>query len=142
MDYVKKYTIAIPQDKKMQDAYENGWEIETKTIEDEKLLFDDLFEVYVKNIDDTEYIDLNSEIFHELNTIGVWNSLNQFATYGSIEDYEEGDIKELQQMQNAYSYLKSINNTSLSKESKKIIDNIINLIEKAIQKNVGIYFFF
>ena len=136
------YCVAIPQTMAMQNDYENGWEIDTITVEKEKLSLDDIFEVYVKNPDDTEYINFYDDVYNELDKIGVWDTLNQISSGEYIEAYEEGDITNIDELKEVYTYLQSIKEKALSENAKKAIDGMLYLIDKAIKNNVGIYFFF
>ena len=138
----KKYWIVIPQTITMQNHYENGWEIDTTTIEKENLLLDDFFDVYVKNPDDTEYINFYDDVYNELEKIGVWDTLNQISSGEYIEAYEEGDITDTNELKEVSTYLESLQIKTLSENAKKTIINILSLVNKAIKKNLGIYFFF
>jgi hypothetical protein len=138
----KKYWIAIPQTVSMQNDYKNGWEIETSTIEKENLILDEFFNTYVKNPDNTEFINFDTDVYNELDKIGVWDTLNQISSGEYIEAYEEGDITNIDELKEVYTYLQSIKEKALSENAKKAIDGMLYLIDKAIKNNVGIYFFF
>jgi hypothetical protein len=138
----KKYWIAIPQTVSMQNDYKNGWEIETSTIEKENLILDEFFNTYVKNPDNTEFINFDTNVYNELDKIGVWDTLNQISSGEYIEAYEEGDITNIDELKEVYTYLQSIKEKALSENAKKAIDGMLYLIDKAIKNNVGIYFFF
>ena len=139
---MKKYCIAIPQTISMQNDYENGWELDITVIENKKLILDDIFDVYIKNPDDIEYLNFHDDVYKELDGIGVWDTLNQISSGEYIEAYEEGDIKDMKELKGVYSYLQSLENESLSNSANKTVKGISDLIENALKKGVGVYFFF
>ena len=139
---MKKYIIAVPQHKDMEDDYQNGWEIETNLIESLELKKDDVFEVYVRYPAQTEYISLSSKEFNTLEKHGIWDSINELVSENIfIEEYEEDEILDIQNLMKIIDFLENKKKV-FSYEMMLLIDKVLVLIRKAIQNNVGIYFFF
>jgi len=138
---MKKYIIAIPQNKEMEDDYQNGWEIETSLIEKLNLKEDELFYVYTKFPEKTEYISIPSEVFRELDINEVWETINKMDTNALIDTYEEAEIRNKNKLVEVENFLNSIKE-NFSDETTLVVNKIILLIRKAIRNNVGVYFFF
>jgi len=139
----RKYWVAIPQNIAMQNNYESGWEIEIKTIEEENLILDEFFNTYVKNPDDTESTLFYTDVYNELEELGVWDMLSQISSGDyAIEAYEEGDITDSDELKEVYTYLQSIKEKPLSEDTEKTIEGMLYLVDKAIKNGLGVYFFF
>jgi len=132
--------IAIPQNKKMENEYINGYELELEFIKQNNLELDEIFEVYVEE-DKTKYINFTNKHFIELENYGIWDELNTIPNiFIGIELYESADIPN-KFLKKVLEYLKE-DKEGLSKEAKQVIEEMILLFEEAIEIGVGVYFFF
>ena len=138
---MKKYYIAIPQSIKVEEDYQNGWEIDKNLIKELNLKKDDFFDVYVKNQEETKYIELTPEEFNFLENNEIWDTMNQIDSSAMIDDYEESEIRNPTSLIRIVNFLETKEN-EFTIEKNKIIKEIIELIQLAIKHKVGVYFFF
>ena len=132
--------ITIPQSKKMEKDYINGYELDDEFIKKNNLKFDEIFEVFIPEPNKTNHICISHK-FVELVNYGLWNKINSIPDiYIGIEEHENADIPN-KYLKKILEYLKE-DKEGLSKEAKQVIKEIISLFEEAIEIGVGVYFFF
>jgi len=138
---MKKNWIAIPQNKRVEYDYQNGWEIEDETIKKENLKLDEFFDLYVKDSSKTKCIGLSDKEYYELDKLGIWDNLNNISPNALIDHHEEAEITNPEELEDVIIFLRK-NIDLFSKESNKVILELIDLIEEALSIGVGVYFFF
>ena len=138
---MKKYYIAIPQSIKVEEDYQNGWEIDNNLVKELNLKKDEFFDVYVDNPKETKYITLTLEEFNFLEINEIWDTMNQIDSNAMIDDYEEAEIRNPNSLIRIIHFLNTKEN-EFTIEKNKIIKEIIELIQLAIKNKVGVYFFF
>ncbi len=113
-----KYIIIVPKNKKAE-----------KALDYDQAKNGDLMELFLTK--EEFYILWNADVFDLLNEVGdAW-----------IDEYEEGDITSAENLQKSIQALQAkdySHNTQLS----ALVNKLIQLMQEALKRGVGIYFYF
>jgi len=113
-----EYTITLPKNKKAEEALNYN---QAKN--------EDLIELSLTK--EEFYILWNAEVFDLLNEVGdAW-----------IDEYEEGDITSAERLQKSIKALQA-EDYSHNAQLSALVDKLIQLMQEALKRGVGIYFYF
>ena len=115
---MRRYVIIVPKNKKADDRFFHGQSID--------------IELTRWWLTKKEFSTLwNAEVFDLLNEVGdAW-----------IDEYEEGDITSAERLQKSIKALQA-EDYSHNAQLSALVDKLIQLMQEALKRGVGIYFYF